>query len=163
MVPVPNDLFSWNNKAMSTMLLRVFTRFLLVGYARQLTLCMIAFWSHEGVVFFPPSHLITSFHITCLGSTDAHWPHLGAPDPSPPNGGPSDRVRAHSLTRVQNSSAFEIVLWLTVLFYWKWESTKNSPLKSGADLKLAEVWMTTFSLVSLRNVITLWFFSSTSL
>jgi hypothetical protein len=84
MVLAPNDLFSWNNKAMSTMLLRVFTRFLLVGYARQLTLCMIAFWSHEGVVFFPPSHLITSSRLPCLGSTDAHWPHLGAPVPSPP-------------------------------------------------------------------------------
>ncbi len=81
MVLAPNDLFSWNNKAMSTMLLLIFTHFLLVGYAHYLTLCMLAFWSHEGVVFLPSSHLITSSRLPWLGSTDAHWPPTGGPGP----------------------------------------------------------------------------------
>jgi hypothetical protein len=72
---------------MNTMSLRIFTHFLLEGYAHQLTLCMLAFWSHEGVVFLvflPSPHLITSFHLPCLGSTDAHCPRLGVPVPLPP-------------------------------------------------------------------------------
>ncbi len=44
---------------------------------------MLAFWSHEGVVFLPSPHLITSSRYPCLGWTDAHWPHLGGPVPSP--------------------------------------------------------------------------------
>jgi hypothetical protein len=69
------------------MSLRIFTHFLLEGYVRQLTLCMLAFWSHEGVVFrvfLPSPHLIMSFHLPCLGSTDAHCPRLGDPVPLPP-------------------------------------------------------------------------------
>ncbi len=45
---------------------------------------MLAFWSHEGVVFLLSPHLITSSRLPCLGSTDTHWPHLGGPVPSPP-------------------------------------------------------------------------------
>ncbi len=88
------------------MSLRIFTHFLLEGYARQLTLCMLAFWSYEGVVFLvllPSPHLITSFHLPCLGSTDAYCPRLGDPVPLPPKCRPFHRVRAHSLTGVQNN------------------------------------------------------------
>jgi hypothetical protein len=42
---------------------------------------MLAFWSHEGVVFLPSSHLVTSSPFPYLGSTDVHWPRLGAPVP----------------------------------------------------------------------------------
>jgi hypothetical protein len=58
-----------------------------LGYAQELTLCMLAFWSHEGVVFLdflPSSHSITSFLFPCLGSTDAPCPRLGDPVPPPP-------------------------------------------------------------------------------
>jgi hypothetical protein len=55
--------------------------------ARELTLCMLAPWSHEGVVFLdllPSSHSVTSFLFPCLGSTDALCPRLGDPVPPPP-------------------------------------------------------------------------------
>ncbi len=45
---------------------------------------MLAFWSHGGVVFPPASHFITSSRLPCLGSTDAHPPHLRGPVPLPP-------------------------------------------------------------------------------
>jgi hypothetical protein len=70
----------------STMSLRIFT-LSSWGYARELTLCMLSFWSHEGVVFLdflPLPHLVTSFHLPCLRSTDAHFPRLGDPAPLPP-------------------------------------------------------------------------------
>jgi hypothetical protein len=56
-----------------------------LSYARELTLCMLAPWSREGVVFLdllPSSHSVTSFLFPCLGSTDALCPRLG--DPVPP-------------------------------------------------------------------------------
>ncbi len=86
MVMAPNDLFSWNNKYKKYMSLRIFT-LSSWSYARELTLCMLAFWSHEGVVFLdflPSPHLVTSFRLPCLGSTDAHCPRWGDPVPLPP-------------------------------------------------------------------------------
>jgi hypothetical protein len=70
----------------STMSLKIFT-LSSWSYARELTLCMLAFWSHEGVVFLdflPSPHLVTSFRLSCLGSTDAHCPRLGDPVPLHP-------------------------------------------------------------------------------
>ncbi len=70
----------------STMSLRVFT-LSSWGYARRLTLCMLAFWSHEGVVFLdflPSSHFVTSFLFPWLGSTDTLCPRLGDPVPLSP-------------------------------------------------------------------------------
>ncbi len=105
MVIAPNDLFSWNNKYNEYNVTKDIYTFSSWSYARELTLCMLAFWSHEGVVFLdflPFPHLVTSFHLPCLGSTDALSP-LGRPGPStskmPP---PFHRVRAPSLTRVYN-------------------------------------------------------------
>ncbi len=93
------------------MSLRIFTHFLLGGYSRQLTLCMLVFWSHEGVVFLPSPNLITSFHLPCLGSTDVHCPRLGDPVPLLQSGVPFHRVRAHSLTGVQNTTVHIYSLW----------------------------------------------------
>jgi hypothetical protein len=56
----------------------------LSSWRLYMTLCMLAFWSHEGVVFLSSPHLITSFHLPCLGSTDAHCPRLGDLVPLPP-------------------------------------------------------------------------------
>ncbi len=95
MVLAPNDLFSWNNKYNKYNEYNVtvtFTYFFL-SYAHQLTLCMLASWSHEGVVFLdflPSSHSITSSPFPCLGSTDAPCSRFGDPVP------PSPRWRPHS-------------------------------------------------------------------
>ncbi len=65
-----------------------------LGYACELTLCMLAFWSHEGVVFLdflPSPHFVTSFLFACLGSTDALCPRLGDPVPLPPKWCPSSQ------------------------------------------------------------------------
>jgi hypothetical protein len=78
--------FPETKDTISTMSLRVFT-LSSWGYARILTLCMLAFWSHEGVVFldFPPSsHSVTSFLFPWLCSTDPLCPRLGDPVPLPP-------------------------------------------------------------------------------
>ncbi len=58
-----------------------------------LTLCMLASWSHEGVVFLdllPSSHPVTSSLFPYLGSTDAPCSRLGDPVP------PSPKWRLHS-------------------------------------------------------------------
>jgi hypothetical protein len=68
-----------------------------------LTMCMVVLWSRDGVVFLASKHLVTSSHLPCPDSTDAHWPPLGARVPHPYNGIPSYRIRAHSPFRVQNS------------------------------------------------------------
>ncbi len=49
-----------------------------------LTLCMIVPWSRDGVVFLASTHLVTSSHLPCPDSTDAHRPPLGAQVPPPP-------------------------------------------------------------------------------
>jgi hypothetical protein len=84
MVIAPNDLFSWNNRYNKYSVINIFTHFLL-SYARELTLCMLASWSHEGVVFLdflPSPRFVTSFLFPCLDSTDTPCPRLG--DPVPP-------------------------------------------------------------------------------
>jgi hypothetical protein len=58
-----------------------------LSYARELTLCMLASWSLEGVVFLdllPSPHYVTSFLFPCLGSTDALCPRSGDPVLLPP-------------------------------------------------------------------------------
>ncbi len=88
MVLAPNDLFSWSNKYNEYNEYNVtdtFTCFFL-GYAHQLTPCMLASWSHEGVVFLDfllSSHSVTSFLFPYLGSTDAPCSRLGDPVPPP--------------------------------------------------------------------------------
>ncbi len=76
MVIAPMIYFPETIDTISTMSpIYLYTFFL--GYARELTLCMLAFWSHEGVVFLdflPSPHFITSFLFPCLGSTDALCP-----------------------------------------------------------------------------------------
>ncbi len=89
MVLAPNDLFSWNNKYNKYNEYNVtdtFTRFFL-SCARTLTLCMLASWSHEGVVFLDfssSSHSITSSLYPFLGSTDNPCSRLGDPYPLSP-------------------------------------------------------------------------------
>ncbi len=51
------------------------------------SLCMLASWSHEGVVFLdflPCPNFVTSSLFPCLGSTDAPCSHLGDPIPLSP-------------------------------------------------------------------------------
>ncbi len=85
MVLAPNDLFSWNNNTMSTMLLRIFTHYISCRLCTlTLTLCIIASWSRDEVVVFASWHLVMSSRLPCPNSTDAHWPQLGAPVPPPP-------------------------------------------------------------------------------
>ncbi len=89
MVLAPNDLFSWDNKYNKYNEYNVtdtFTCFFL-SYSRQLILCMLASWSHEGVVFLDllsSSYSITSSLFLYLGSTDAPCSRLGDPFPSSP-------------------------------------------------------------------------------
>ncbi len=76
-----------------------------LSYARELTLCMLASWSHGGVVFLdllPSPHSVTSFLFPCPGSTDALCPCLGTRCLPLQNGAPIHRVRAHSLTGIRN-------------------------------------------------------------
>ncbi len=102
MVLAPNDLFSWNNKAMSTMLLGIFTRFLLVGCAR---------YSVHARILKPwrgrlPS-VFSSYHVFSPPLSELNWRSLtppGGPVPSPQKWRPFPQGHAHSLTRVQNMS-----------------------------------------------------------
>jgi hypothetical protein len=58
------------------------------SWSGTLTLCMLASWSHEGVVFLdflPSSHSITSSLLLCLGPTDAPCPRIWDPTPPFPN------------------------------------------------------------------------------
>jgi hypothetical protein len=80
----------------------------LSSYAHQLTLCMLAFWSCEGVVFLVlsvSSHLTVS-HVSPLPMSGANWRSLfllwGFGSPLPQDGAPIHRVRTHSLSRVQD-------------------------------------------------------------
>ncbi len=95
MVLAPNDLFSWNNKYNKYNEYNVTVTFTcsFSSYAHYLTLCMLASWSHEGVVFLvflPSFHSITSSRFPYLGPTDALCSRLG--DPAPP----SPKWRPHS-------------------------------------------------------------------
>jgi hypothetical protein len=94
MVLARNDLFSWNNKYNSTMNTVSPTHSLVSSWlCTLLTLCMLASWSHEGVVFLDflsSSHPVTSFPFLYLGSTDAPCSRLGDPVP------PSPKWRPHS-------------------------------------------------------------------
>ncbi len=73
-----------------------------------LTLCMLAFWSHEGVVFVvlsSPSHL-TEGHVFSLPMFRANWRSLSLLWGSPPSlsqyGALIHRVRTRSLLRIQD-------------------------------------------------------------
>ncbi len=111
MVLAPHDLFSWNNKYSKYTSIYIANAFTLSSsWAHQLTLCMLASWSREGVVFlvlFPSSHL-TMYHVLSLSLSGLNWrslfPPLGTGSPFPQNGAPIHRVCAHSLTRVHDSS-----------------------------------------------------------
>jgi hypothetical protein len=114
MVLAPNDLFSWNNKYNKYNEYNTtdtFTRFF--SLCTPFTLCMLASWIREGVVFLgflPSSHSITSCPFPYLGSTDAPCSRLGDLAPLPQNGTPIHRVRAHSLTGIQNTSLLTTTL-----------------------------------------------------
>ncbi len=81
MVATPNDLFSWNNKySKYTVILthyihQQWIHFSSSSYACQLTLCMLAFWSCEGVVFLvhSPSSHFTADHVFPLPLSGVNW------------------------------------------------------------------------------------------
>jgi hypothetical protein len=87
MVLAPNDLFSWNNKYNkynNYTFTDPFTCFFL-SYAHQLTLCMLASWSHAGVVILG---LLSSSHVLSLPLFGLNWRPcscLGDPAPLLPN------------------------------------------------------------------------------
>jgi hypothetical protein len=97
----------------STMSLGIFT-LSSWSYARELTLCMLAFWSHEGVIFLDflsSPHLVTYFRLSCLGSTDPHCPRLGA-GPSPSKMAPLFTGSAHtSLPGFGTQIPWGVVMW----------------------------------------------------
>ncbi len=103
MVLTPNYLFSWNNKyskhtvILSHYIHQQWIHFSSSSYARQLTLCMLVFWSCEGVVILvhsSSSHL-TMYHVFPLPLSGANWRSLfplwgsGSPLPkmAPPSAG----------------------------------------------------------------------------
>ncbi len=94
MVLAPNDLFSWNNEYNKYIEYNVTDTFTCSSQlCTSLTLCMLASWSHEGVVFLDllsSSHSITSSLFPYPGSTDAPCSRLGDPVP------PFPRWRPHS-------------------------------------------------------------------
>jgi hypothetical protein len=84
MVLTPNDLFSWNNKysKYTIILLQLYTSttdsLLSFSCTHQLTLCMLAFWSCEGVVFLvlSSSSHFTTYHVFPLPLSGANWRSL---------------------------------------------------------------------------------------
>jgi hypothetical protein len=98
------------------------------SWAHQLTLCMLASWSCEGVVFlvFLPSSHLTMYHVLSLSLSGLNWrslfPPLRTGSPFPQNGAPVHRVRAHSLTRVHDTIGYQ--LFLTDFFYLQ-KTNKN--------------------------------------
>jgi hypothetical protein len=78
MVLAPNDLFSWNNKYNKYNKYTVtdtFTCFFL-SYAHQLTQCMLASQSHEGVIILG---LLSSSHVFSLPLSGLNWRSLTPP------------------------------------------------------------------------------------
>ncbi len=108
MVIAPNDLFSWNNKYNKYNVTRDICTLSSWGYARELILCKLAFWSHEGVFFLdllPSPHSVLS-----RLSTSPVWAQLtlivpawGTRSLSLQNGASLSRIRAHSLTGIQHN------------------------------------------------------------
>jgi hypothetical protein len=78
-----------------------------LGYAHWLTLCMLASWSHEGVVFLdflPSPHLVTFSSSLIWAQLTLFVPAWGTRSSPLQDGAPIHRVRAHSLTGIRNSS-----------------------------------------------------------
>jgi hypothetical protein len=79
-----------------------------------LTLCMTVPWSRDGVIFFVLRLLLcllSSPVQTQLTLVVSHW---GPGAPCPQSGVPFSRVRAHSLSRVQNTYC-DLIRFVTLL------------------------------------------------
>jgi hypothetical protein len=83
MVVTPNDLFSWNNKySKYTSYYRNYIHehnsLSIFQLCTSLTLCMLAFWSCEGVVFLvhSPSSHFTADHVLPLPLSGVNWRSL---------------------------------------------------------------------------------------
>ncbi len=99
---------------------------------------MLAFWSHEGVVFLPSSHLVTSSRLPYLGSTDTHWPCLGAPFPLLPRWRPfpqGPRTLPHRGSE-QNCA----VKWNKII-RCRAGTRKRERQTMGEEDKKREIWM----------------------
>ncbi len=110
MVLAPNDLFSWNNKYNKYNEYNITDTFTCIFLAVHYLLC--ACWHLEAM---KGSSSLTScclLILSCLPSS-LIWaqltllvPALGIRSPLPQNGAPIHRVRAHSLTGIQNNFFF---------------------------------------------------------
>jgi hypothetical protein len=106
MVLTPNDLFSWNNKYSKYMIIlsRLYTLAIDSLFIFQLctsTLCMLAFWSCEGVVFLvlSSSSHFTTCHVFPLPLSGANWRSLSllwGSDPPFPKMAPPFTGSAHT-------------------------------------------------------------------
>ncbi len=83
MVLTPNDLFSWNNKYSKYTsyycdYIHKYNSLSIFQLCTSLTLCMLAFWSREGVVLLvhSSSSLLTAGHVFSLPLSGANWRSL---------------------------------------------------------------------------------------
>ncbi len=83
MVLTPNDLFSWNNKyskytSYHRDYIHKYNSLSVFQLCTSLTLCMLAFWSCEGVVFlvYSSSSHLTAGHVFPLPLSGANWRSL---------------------------------------------------------------------------------------
>jgi hypothetical protein len=83
MVATPNDLFSWNNKyskytSYYRNYVHEYSSLSVFQLCTSLTLCMLAFWSCEGVVFLvhSPSSHFTADHVLPLPLSGVNWRSL---------------------------------------------------------------------------------------
>jgi hypothetical protein len=135
MVATPNDLFSWNNKysKYTVTLLHYIHQWRvhssLSSNARQLTLCMLASWSCEGVVFLvhPSSSHFTAGHVFSLPLSGVNWrslPLLWGSGPPFPKMAALSTGSAHTPFLGSNTISCKLlkkdyrIKWMKVLSQW---------------------------------------------
>ncbi len=153
MVLAPNDLFSWNNNTISTMVIKVSTYYISCWLMHVNTHSVHNRfpkpWWGRLLCSFPSCH-VTSSCLPCPNSTDAHWPQLGAPVPPPP--------KWHPLPQGQRTLPFQgpeqLFFFLLTLLPLSWQACRYRPFpsdtrrtaeylterKQNMDRRTAETW-----------------------